>query len=82
MAKTIGDHLRLNKRRESKPRHQTFYLDDRLEHNPGLLCPECESDQIRQLHTHNVDGYDYKCSDCNLEYEINLFNNKHDEIGH
>ena len=74
MKKTIAEHLGLNRKNNIKPQNKVFYLDDVLDNNPGDYCPFCESSEVRSVNTHNPDGYDYKCNDCNSTYEIFLGN--------
>lgn len=60
MAKTIKEFLKLEK--EDRNLHKNYYLDDVLEKNPNLFCPECDSDNLLLIHSHNVDGLDYRCN--------------------
>jgi len=60
--------------KKPEPKHETFFLDDLLSHDPTKICPECESSQIVQQRTHNMDGMDYRCGDCGMTYEIVLYN--------
>jgi len=73
MVREIRDFLGI-KKQSSKQKIQegqiTYYLDDKLEEDPRKSCPKCSSTEITSLHTHNVDGVDYKCNDCKLRYEI------------
>jgi len=85
MTKTIANWLNVNENGKPKennpPQPRTFYLDDTLKNDPTQVCPNCESNEIDTINTHNVDGIDYKCDSCKFRYEIVYFT-KRDEIGH
>jgi len=72
MKKTIREFREEAKPRK-RPQHRQFFLNDLVERDPGKYCPNCASDQILVLHTHNVDGIDYKCGDCDQPYTIYEF---------
>ncbi|VVB78837.1 Uncharacterised protein [uncultured archaeon] len=77
MAKTIREFLGLD--RESKEKNKQEYgnysLDDVFKKNPTEYCPKCELNKLDRPHTHNVDGYDFKCRNCGFSYTIWLDNN-------
>jgi len=76
MAKTIAEYF--EREDKKKPEHKTFYLDDVLDKNPREYCPNCESHQVKSLHTHNPDGYDFKCEKCQSAYTIMMCKQRED----
>ncbi len=76
MKRTVAEHIGLNNEKEKKQECRTYFLDDLLEQDPRNICPGCESSKIRSLHMHDPDAYHYKCSDCNLQYELYLYTKK------
>jgi len=68
MAKQIRDFL--HPKHEWKEEHRDYYLDDVVENNPAKICPRCNYADLEVLHTHNVDGTDYRCRNCDLTYTI------------
>ncbi|MDD5192103.1 MAG: hypothetical protein PHH54_01255 [Candidatus Nanoarchaeia archaeon] len=73
MAKQIQEFLGMDEKKD-KPQSKVYYLDDILDKDPTLYCPNCDSCKIQLLHTHNEDGYDYQCNKCKFLYEIILCN--------
>lgn len=77
--RSIEEFLNINK--QINQGNRTYYLDDKLEHDPTKICPNCTSYKINILHTHNAEGTDYKCRKCNFKYEI-IYCTKAQEVGH
>ena len=79
-AKQIRSFLKMDKKEEFKerPKHRYFFLDDILDNDLSIVCPNCESGQVRSLHTHNVDGHDYECNRCRLTYSVMLYDRADD----
>lgn len=67
--KTLQEFLEAGK--EKKPAHKDYYPKDLFEHDPREHCPDC-SERVRALHTHNVEGYDFECTNCKLNYTLFL----------
>ncbi len=77
MTKTIAQHLGYGKEgRKWEKENRIYFLDDVLKNNPSTTCPRCESSEVKILRTHNVDGTDYACTECDLRYEIILSKRK------
>jgi hypothetical protein len=81
MAKTLRDYVGYwDGNKQEKFAHRDYFLEDVFEEDPRRFCPNCHSNQTNSLHTHNVDGYDYKCDQCESTYSLMLFTRK-EEVG-
>ena len=74
--RTLSDFLGNNEGK--KPIHREFFLADKFKEDPRKYCPFCESNDVQVLRTHNPDGLDYKCNNCNRTYTLNYFNRGED----
>jgi ribosomal protein S27AE len=66
--KTIAEYLKIRQPKQKK--HIDLYLDDKVKCNPREFCPECEDGDIKEIHDHDPDAFNYKCRKCGLTYSI------------
>ena len=83
MRKQLRDFLKKEVKEKKKwsKEHRYCFLDDYFREDPHYICPRCESDEVRSLNTHNVDGWDHMCNNCGLTYEI-LYYDRVGDCGH
>jgi len=65
--KTLAEFL--DEKKERKQVHRDYYPKDLFEHDPRKYCPDCLG-TAKALQTHNVDGYDFECVNCKLNYTL------------
>lgn len=68
MTKTLNEYLETKK--PAKPEHREYCLNDSFEKDPNDYCPKCGSTKLAGLHTHNLEGLDFECKDCKLNYTL------------
>ena len=56
-----------------KPENRVYYQEDVLDHDPRKICPRCEEKTVESVNKHCLDGSDYECTNCELNYIIMEF---------
>ena len=56
--------------RKWKKEYRQYFQEDVLDHDPRKTCPRCEEKTVRSVNKHCIDGRDYKCDNCGLDYSI------------
>jgi hypothetical protein len=70
MEKTLREFL--EEKKTNKKERKEYCLNDYFKKDPNQYCPDCFG-KVRVLHTHNLEGLDFECYDCKLNYTLWLY---------